>query len=63
MFLLRHSDNPALKLIWNLTGDTGGITYILGLGVAVAIALHLMYAIYMILNRTLGKNARSNSLS
>ena len=46
VFLMRHSDNPALKLIWDLSGGTGGISYIIGLGVLVIIVLHITYGIF-----------------
>ena len=51
MFLMRHLNNPALKLIWDLTGGTGGIAYILGLAVLVTIVFHLVYAVYAVLKR------------
>jgi len=54
MFLARHSNNPALKLVWKMTGGTGGISYILGLAVLIIVVLHFMFAIYAILNRRSG---------
>ena len=46
VFLMDHDNNPALKLIWDLSGGTGGIFYILGLGVLGLIVLHVMYGIF-----------------
>ena len=45
-FLMGHGNNPALKFIWDLTGGTGGIPYIAGLGVLVLIAFHVTYGIF-----------------
>ncbi len=50
MFLMHHADNPALRLIWDLTG--GGFPYILGLAVLVILVFHIMYALYALLERT-----------
>lgn len=47
VFLMRHSDNPALKLVWDLSGGTGGISYIIGLGVLVLIVFHIIYGIFV----------------
>ena len=46
VFLMGHGNNPALKLIWDLSGGTGGISYIMGLGVLVLIVLHVTYGIF-----------------
>ena len=46
VFLMHHSDNPALKFIWDLSGATGGISYIIGLGVLVLLVIHVTYAIF-----------------
>lgn len=45
-FLMEHSNNPALKLIWNLSGGNGGISYILGLSMLVLAVLHVAYGIF-----------------
>ncbi len=58
MFLVMHSDNPALKLIWNLTGGNGGLPYLLGLAVLIIIVFHLMYALYAALDKRSGKKKR-----
>ncbi len=62
MFLARYSDNPVLKLIWDMTGGTGGIAYILGLGIIVAIVFHLLFVLYAVLKRTTNKKALNTSL-
>lgn len=50
MFLMHHANNPALRLIWDLTG--GGAAYILGLVALVILVFHIMYVIYALLGRT-----------
>ena len=37
----------ALKFIWDLSGGTGKISYILGLGVLVLIVFHVTYGIFV----------------
>ena len=51
MFLMRHSDNPALKFIWNLSGGTGGFAYILGLSVLVLLVFHFVYAVFVVIQK------------
>ncbi len=46
VFLMDHGDNPALKFIWDLSGGSGGIAYIIGLGVLVLIVFHITYGIF-----------------
>lgn len=46
VFLMDHSDNPALKFFWDLSGGTGGVSYILGLGVLGLVVLHVMYGFF-----------------
>lgn len=46
VFLMDHADNPALKFIWDLSGGTGRIPYIIGLGVLVLTVLHITYGIF-----------------
>ena len=46
VFLIDHSNNPALKFIWDLSGGAGGFSYIAGLGVLVLVVLHVMYGIF-----------------
>ena len=48
MFLMRHSENPALMFIWNLSGGTGGFAYILGLSVLVILMFHLVFAVFVV---------------
>ncbi len=45
VFLMDHGDNPALKFIWDLSGGTGGISYIIGLGLLVLAIFHIVYGI------------------
>lgn len=45
VFLMDHSDNPALKFIWDISGGTGKLAYIAGLGVLVLIVFHAVYGI------------------
>jgi len=52
MFLTYHYDNPALKLIWDLTGGKGGILYILGLTAFVVFVFHITYGIYVIIRKS-----------
>ncbi|MBR3144828.1 MAG: YwaF family protein [Clostridia bacterium] len=47
IFLMNHSNNPALMFIWNISGGTGGISYIIGLGVLVLITIHLTFGIFV----------------
>ena len=46
VFLIDHGENPVLKFIWDLSGGTGGIPYIAGLGVLVLIIIHVTYGIF-----------------
>lgn len=46
VFLIDHGGNPALKFIWDLSGGTGGIPYILCLGALVLIVFHVAYGIF-----------------
>ncbi|MBP5289467.1 MAG: YwaF family protein [Clostridia bacterium] len=46
VFLIDHDNNPAFKLVWDLSGGTGGISYILGLGVLGLVVLHATYGIF-----------------
>ncbi len=48
MFLMSHSNNPALKLIWNLSGGVGGFSYIMGLATLVILVCHVFYAVYAV---------------
>lgn len=48
MFLTYHSNNPALKMIWNLTGGEGGIPYVIGLAGFVILVIHVWYAGWLI---------------
>ena len=57
VFLMDHGENPALKLIWNLSGKTGGISYIIGLGVLVLIVFHVTYGIFVGVQK-LGRHTR-----
>ena len=43
MFLTYHSNNPALKMIWNLSGGEGGIPYVIGLAIFVILVIHVWY--------------------
>lgn len=45
VFLMRHSNNPALKLIWDLSGGSGGLPYIIGLFILTLIVYHVVYGI------------------
>ena len=47
VFLIGHAGNPALKLVWDLSGGKGGISYIIGLGVLVLITMHVTYAVLL----------------
>ncbi len=48
-FLMRHSDNPALKFIWDLSGGSGGISYIIGLSLLVLIVFHVTYGLFAVI--------------
>ena len=47
IFLMNHSNNPALMFIWNISGGKGGISYIIGLGVLVLIVIHFTFGIFV----------------
>jgi hypothetical integral membrane protein (TIGR02206 family) len=51
-FLMDHSNNPALKFIWDLSGGTGGISYMIGLGILVLLVLHITYGIFAAVERS-----------
>ena len=51
MFLLRHSNNPALKFIWDLSGGNGGFAYILGLAVLVLLMFHFIFVIFTLVQK------------
>ena len=61
VFLIHHSENPALKLIWDLSGGTGGISYLIGLAVLVLIVLHVVYGIFAIIERLKKRPSRKES--
>ena len=49
VFLMDHNNNPALMFIWNISGGTGGISYIIGLGVLVLIVFHIAFGIFRVI--------------
>lgn len=51
IFLMDHSDNPALKIVWDLSGGKGGFLYIIGLSVLVLIVFHVVYAVFALVQR------------
>ncbi|MBQ7173356.1 MAG: YwaF family protein [Clostridia bacterium] len=51
MFLLRHSNNPALKFIWNLSGGGGGFAYILGLALLVLLMFHFVFGLFTLIQK------------
>ena len=51
IFLMAHDENPALKVIWGLSGGKGGIAYILGLGVLVIIVFHIVFCIFKLIEQ------------
>ena len=60
MFLVYHEDNPVLKLVWDLSGGTGGVSYVFGLSVLVILVFHVMYGIFVLLRLVSDrKNRRS----
>ncbi|MBR3640628.1 MAG: YwaF family protein [Oscillibacter sp.] len=48
MFLTWHENNPALLLVWKLSGGSGGFPYVFGLAALAAIVMHVMYAVYAV---------------
>ena len=55
MYLIGHSGNTIIKMIWNLTGEQRGLLYIMGLEILVAIAMHITYGIYRLIGLRKGK--------
>lgn len=51
MFLLRHSNNPALKFIWNLSGGSGGFAYILGLALLTLLMFHFVFCVFTLIQK------------
>ena len=51
MFLLRHSNNPALKFVWDLSGGGGGFAYILGLTLLVLLMFQFVFAIFTLVQK------------
>ena len=49
MFLVHHNNNPALRMIWNLSGGNGGLQYVLALAAFVIFVLHIVYLIYVLI--------------
>ena len=50
MFLRNHSNNPALKMLWNVSGGNGGIPYVLMIALFVIFVLHIVFVIYVVVN-------------
>ena len=48
MYLAGPAENSVIKLVWNLSGASGGIPYIIGLTVMTAIVMHITYGIYLL---------------
>ena len=46
IYLAGPAENSVINLVWNLSGASGGIPYIIGLTVLVAIVMHITYGIY-----------------
>ena len=57
MFLTNHSNNPVLKLLWNLSGGNGGLAYIFALVVFITLVLHILFAIYTLIGHIFQKKA------
>ena len=51
MFLRTHENNPVIKLIWDITGDKGGVPYLLGLTIMGILVFHVMFALHVIIER------------
>ncbi|MBO4579154.1 MAG: YwaF family protein [Clostridiales bacterium] len=51
MFLRYHYDNPVLKMLWNVSGGTGGMPYIIALTVFVIIMIHFCFLVYVIIDK------------
>ena len=52
MFLMHHTGNPLLALLWNLSGGTGGPSYVLAMVAFSAIVLHIAFVIYSLIGWT-----------
>lgn len=50
MYLRGHAENAIIKMIWDLTGGQGGILYIIGLEILVALVMHITYGIYRLID-------------
>ena len=46
MFLTFHQNNPVLKMLWDVSGGSGGLIYIAGITVFILLVLHIVYLIY-----------------
>ena len=57
MFLTDHENNPVLKMLWNISGGTGGLPYIIALAILVLIVMHVCYMGFM-LAKKLSKKAK-----
>ncbi len=51
MFLVFHENNPVLRLVWDLTGGSGGFPYLAGLTVLVTVVMHAAFAVLVLVKR------------
>ena len=58
MFLTWHQNNPALTVLWNVSGGKGGFAYIAALTAFILLVLHVVYLIY-VLTKVTGRRKRS----
>lgn len=50
MYLRGPAENAVIGMVYNLTGGHGGILYIFGLEILVAIVMHITYGIYRLID-------------
>ena len=49
MFLTNHTNNPVLKLLWNLSGGNGGLPYVFALVIFITLLLHILFGIFTLI--------------
>jgi uncharacterized membrane protein len=50
MYLVDPAENAVIQTVWNLSGGSGGLLYIIGLIVLVLIVMHITYGIYRLID-------------
>ena len=54
-FLMAHRDNAVLKPLWNLSGGTGGVKYVIALIAFIAVVLHVVAGLYVLIGWAMRK--------